>query len=157
MEGSSEVQQLLDIEAIKRLKALYCHCVAIEDWKTFETLFTEDLQFISPNGMVREPRSGFMAFHRENIQIPKLWGVIRCYTPIITLTGTDTAEGIWGLDDLHIWPGNDEVRVGHRGYGHYYEKYVRMPEGWRFKQIKVEFERMEPLEGGFGSVPAKAN
>lgn len=148
------VQRLLDIDEIKRLKGIYCHCVAIEDWATFETLFAEDLRFISPNGMVREPRSGFMAFHRESIQKTGLWGVVRCHTPIITITGRDSATGIWGLDDTHVWPGYEGPRVGHLGYGYYDEEYVREPGGWRFKQIKVVVSRTDPLEGGFAPTAA---
>jgi hypothetical protein len=144
------LKQLLDIEEIKQLKARYCMCVAREDWKTFESLFAVDLQFISPNGVVREPRSGFMQFHKANIQDPKLWGVVHCYTPIITITGPDTATGIWGMEDVHIWPGSKSPQVGHHGYGHYHEQYIRLNDGWRFKQIKVVYDRMDPLGGGFG-------
>jgi uncharacterized protein (TIGR02246 family) len=144
------VQRLVDIEEIKQLKARYCMCVAKEDWQTFETLFAEDLQFITTDGTIHEPRSGFMAFHKKNIQQAKLWGVIHCYTPLITLTGANTATGIWAMEDFHVWPGTEGHRVGHHAYGHYHEEYVRLPDGWRFKQIKVVTDRMYPLEGGFG-------
>lgn len=148
------VQRLLDIEAIKQLKGRYCICVAKEDWKTFETLFIEDLEFVTPtNGVTLTPRSTFMAFHKTNLQDPKVWGVVRCFTPIITITGTDTATGIWGMEDVHIYP-NTEPHVGHHGYGHYHEQYVRQPEGWRFKRIEVVYDRLDPLEGGF-SPPAQ--
>ena len=40
------VQQLLDIEAIKQLKARYCNAVALKDWDTFFSLFAEDLEFV---------------------------------------------------------------------------------------------------------------
>ena len=146
------IQQLLDIEEIKKLKGIYCYSVAKEDWKTFESLFAEDLVFVSPGGSPLVSRRVFMEFHKKNIQAPKLWGVVRCHTPIITITGADTATGIWALDDLHIWPGSEGPRVGHRGYGHYYEEYIRLKEGWRFKRIEVINERMDPLEGGFGQM-----
>lgn len=144
------VQRLLDIEEIKQLKGRYCICVAKEDWKTFESLFAEDLQFITTDGVVHEPRSGFMAFHKKNIQDPKLWGVVHCYTPIITITGPDTATGIWGMEDVHVWPGSEGPPVGHHGYGYYHEDYVRLHDRWRFKRIRVVTDRMDPLEGGFG-------
>ena len=53
------VQKLLDIEAIKQLKARYCLCVAKKDWQTFFTLFDEDLEFVQPDGSVQTPRSTF--------------------------------------------------------------------------------------------------
>ena len=144
------LQRLLDIEDIKQLKGRYCMCVAKEDWETFESLFADDLQFVTTDGTVHEPRSGFMAFHKKNIQDAKLWGVIHCNTPVITITGRDTATGIWGMEDLHVWPGSEGPRRGHHGYGHYHEDYVRLSDGWRFKRIQVITDRMDPLEGGFG-------
>jgi uncharacterized protein (TIGR02246 family) len=144
------IQQLLDVEAIKQLKARYCICVATEDWKTFESLFAEDLQFLTPDGEVHEPRSGFMAFHKKNLQDTKVWGVVHCYTPIITITGPDSATGIWGMEDVHIYPDIEGPQVGHHGYGHYHEDYVRLADGWHFKRIRVVYERMDPLAGGFG-------
>ena len=143
------VQQLLDIEAIKQLKARYCNCVALKDWDGFFSLFAEDLEFVQPDGMVHTPRSEFYAFHKKNLQETDVWGVLPCNTPIITITGPDTATGLWAMEDHHIYPG-DGPRVGHHGFGHYHEDYVRTEEGWRFKRIRVTYHRMEPLEGGFG-------
>jgi hypothetical protein len=148
------VQQLLDIEAIKQLKGVYCMCVANEDWDTFFTLFTQDLEFVTPSsGVTYTPLSEFYKMHKKGLQDPKVWGVVRCFTPQITITGTDTATGIWAMEDVHIYPGTDP-HVGHHGYGHYHENYIRTIEGWRFKRIEVRYNRMDPLEGGFGaSVP----
>lgn len=150
MMQDQSIQQLLDIEAIKQLKGLYCQCVAIEDWTTFFTLFTEDLEFVTPTeGVVYKTRSAFYAMHKKNLQDTKCWGVVRCYTPIITITGPDTATGVWAMEDVHIYPG-DGPKVGHHGYGNYYEDYVRTEDGWRFKRIQVKYNRLEPQEGGYG-------
>ena len=143
------LQRLIDIEAIKQLKGMYCRCVAIEDWATFMGLFTEDLEFVQPDGTVQKPRAAFEAFHKVNLQEPKVWGVVHCFTPMIEITGPDTAKGIWGMSDVHIWPGEEgPATVGHVGYGHYHEDYVRTADGWRFKRIQVIYERFEPMTGG---------
>jgi hypothetical protein len=147
--AEDRIQQLFDIEEIKQLKARYCLAVAREDWATFESLFAEELEFLTPDGEVHAPRSEFMKFHKANLQEPKLWGFLRCTSPIIDITGLDTATGVWQMEDVHIWPG-EGPRVGHHGYGHYHEDYVRLAEGWRFRRIEVIYTRMEPLEGGFG-------
>jgi uncharacterized protein (TIGR02246 family) len=143
------VQQLLDIEAIKQLKARYCMSVAKKDWNTFFTLFHEDLEFVQPDGTVHTPRSTFHAFHKKNLQETDVWGVVPCTTPIITITGPDTATGEWAMEDWHIYPGEGPHR-GQHGWGHYDENYVRTAEGWRFKRIQVTYHRFDPLEGGFG-------
>ena len=147
---SETIQQILDIEAIKQIKGTYCKCVGKEDWDAFFTLFTEDLEFVTPaNGAVFTPLSAFYAMHKKSLQDPKVWGVVHCYTPIITVTGANTASGVWGMEDVHIYPDTDP-HVGHHGYGFYHEDYVRTAEGWKFKRIEVIYDRMDPLEGGFG-------
>ncbi len=146
-----QLQELLEIEQIKHLKARYCTCVAKEDWPTFMSLFSEDLAFMTPDGTIYQPRSAFEKMHIRTLQEPKVWGVVHCYTPIIEITGENSAKGVWGMEDIHVWPG-DGPRIGHHGYGHYHEDYVRTTDGWKFKRIDVIYDRMDPLEGGFGGI-----
>jgi len=143
------IRLLLDLEEIKQLKARYCRFVAKEDWEGFKNLFTEDLQFITPDGTLHDGRAVFMAFHEESLEIPKVWGVVHCYGPEITVTGPDTARGVWAMEDVHIWPGGEGPPIGHHGYGYYHEDYARVEDGWRFKRIQVIYDRVDPLEGGF--------
>jgi len=142
-------EDLCAIEEIRDLKARYCYCVAHEDWAAFKALFTEDLQFTTPDGVLHDGREAFWAMHIEGLQKPKVWGVVRCFTHRITLSGPNAASGIWQMEDVHVWPTGEGPRVGHHGYGHYHEDYVRAPDGWRFKRIKVTYQRVDPLEGGF--------
>jgi len=123
--AEDQLQQLIDIEAIKELKAQYCVCVANEDWDTFFTLFAEDLEFVMPQGDSFTSRSAFYDVHKISLQDPKVWGVVRCFTPIITITGSDRAKGHWAMEDVHVWPPFEGPRVGHHGYGHYHEDYIR--------------------------------
>ncbi len=146
---SDPMQRLLDTEDIRRLKARYCHCVAHENWAEFMGLFTDDLVFVIPDGTVYDGLAAFKAMHIEMLQIPKVWGVVRCFTSQIDITGADTAKGVWQMEDVHVWP-SDGPRVGHHGYGHYIEDYVRLADGWKFRRIEVTYQRVEPLEGGFG-------
>jgi uncharacterized protein (TIGR02246 family) len=149
--ADAALQRLVEIEAIRQLKARYCYCVAHEDWTEFERLFAPELQFITPDGALYDGRKVFMAYHVEVLQKPKVWGVVRCFTSQIDITGPDAAHGVWQMEDVHVWPTGGDKRVGHHGYGHYHEDYVRSAEGWRFKVIRVTYERMEPLEGGFSA------
>ena len=74
------------------------------------TLFTDDLEFTTPsNGMVYTPLSEFYKMHKASLQDPKVWGVVRCFTPILKITGPDTATGNWAMEDVHIYPGTDPV------------------------------------------------
>ena len=144
------LQRLIDIEAIKQLKGMYCRCVAIEDWADVHgPVHRGPRPSSSPMAPNRHPRAEFEAFHKVNLQALKVWGVVHCFTPMIEITGPDSASGVWGMSDVHIWPGEEGApKVGHIGYGHYHENYVRTPNGWRFKRIQVIYERFEPMEGG---------
>jgi hypothetical protein len=142
-------ETLLLIEEVRNLKARYCWCVAHEDWTSFKALFTEDLQFTTPDGTLHDGLPAFWAMHIEGLQKPKVWGVVRCFTSQIEITSPETATGVWQMEDVHVWPTGPGPRVGHHGFGHYYEDYVRTPEGWRFRRIRVEYQRVDPLEGGF--------
>src|SRR5689334_4703955 len=113
-----DAETLLAIEEIRQLKARYCYCVANEEWPSFKALFTEDLQFTLPDGTLYDGREAFWAMHIESLQQPKVWGVVRCFTSQIALTGPDTAKGIWQMEDVHVWPTGSASRVGHHGYGH---------------------------------------
>ena len=110
------IQRLVDIEAIRQLKASYCRCVAIEDWRGFRDLFAPELQFIRPGGEVHDGRDVFMAYHEQTIQ-QGVWGVVHCYTSQIEITGPNSATGLWAMSDVHVWPGGDEGPTGHIGYG----------------------------------------
>ena len=44
MTLEQQVQRLLDIEAIKSLKARYFRCMDCKDWDGLEQCFTEDLE-----------------------------------------------------------------------------------------------------------------
>ncbi len=147
--AEDSVDRLLELEEIKQLKARYCRFVAKEDWKGFKNLFSEDLQFITPDGYMHDGREVFMAFHEESLQKPKVWGVVHVYSPEISMTGPHSAKGLWAMEDVHVWPGGDGPPVGHHGYGYYDEDYVRLADGWRFKRIQVIYDRVDPLEGGF--------
>lgn len=139
---TAEIQQILDIEAIKTLKAQYCLAVAKKDWKLFFELFADDLEFIQPNGSVYLSKAEFYANHKTNIQDMDAWGALSCTNPIITLTSKDTAEGIWSTDDYHVFPKNPELN--YHGFGHYYEDYVRTSHGWLFQRIEPIFHRIDP-------------
>jgi hypothetical protein len=59
------------------------------------------------------------------------------HSPEIVLDG-DTAQVIWAMQDRVVW-GPDrkfaDGNIGHTGYGHYHERYVRGADGrWRIAQ-----------------------
>ncbi len=56
------------------------------------------------------------------------------HMPEITLTGSDTATGIWAMEDYVDWGRGKAFR----GYGHYHEHYAKDPDaGWQITNLKL--------------------
>jgi hypothetical protein len=72
--------------------------------------------------------------------------------PEITITGRDSATGVWAMFDYLTFPGGDPPR-GLRGYGHYHEEYARDDGAWRIRRLTLTRLRVDPLEGGFPALP----
>jgi hypothetical protein len=148
------VQGLVDIEEIKRLKARYLRYLDTQDWDAWSDVFTDDVDFqhdaqlVDPDG-TQGGRSTLVQFVSRNLEGATT--VHQAYSPDITLTGPDTATGIWGLADYVSFAG-EEPPKGFRGYGHYHEEYVRTRKGWRIKRVAITRLRIDALDGGFPAV-----
>lgn len=158
----SEMRQLRDIEEIKQLKARYFRFLDTKDWEAWRAIFTEDLEFIftesnlaldrsslditvASEGQVHRGRDSFVEWTIATSD--PITTVHGGHDPEITITGPDTATGIWGMTDYLEWPSDGPPR-GMRGYGHYHENYVRTADGWRVKRVVLSRIRVDALEGG---------
>ncbi|HEV7853903.1 MAG TPA: nuclear transport factor 2 family protein [Mycobacterium sp.] len=119
---------LLEIEAIKQLKARYCRLLDTKDWQAWRSLFSDD--FLSDTskagGKVIRGADEFVAFTRKGVRSQAT--VHQVHAPEIELTSPTTARGVWALEDI--------VRFGPavnlRGYGHYTETYEKVDGQWTF-------------------------
>ena len=117
---------LLEIEAIKQLKARYCRHLDTKDWQAWRSLFTDDfLSDTSPaGGKVIQGADDFVAFTRKSLRSQAT--VHQVHAPEIELTSATTARGAWALEDVvRFGPG-----VNLRGYGHYTETYEKVDGQW---------------------------
>jgi SnoaL-like domain len=134
------LQDLLDIEAIKQLKADYFYLMDTKRWEDWADLFTEDFQSDGPaaHDAGRDP---FVRFVQRLLN-----GVVSAHhgiTPVIEIVSETRARGRWAMfDDLRI-------PAGHRlwgttgptrrlGYGHYHEEYRREDDRWRISRMRLE-------------------
>lgn len=138
------LQTLVEIEAIRQLKARYFRFLDTKDWdgwtSVFEPQFEQEMvaEQISHNG----PREEFVAFVSQ-----ALAGVVTVHhghNPEIELTSPTTATAIWPFVD-RLKPGPDAPPGAPTltGYGHYHETYVKSAEGWRIKTQRVTRLRMD--------------
>ena len=130
-----DADTLVEIEAIKQLKARYCRYLDTKDWDAWRQIFTDD--FVSDTsaagGKVVEGADAFVAFVRRNLGKPSRPTVHQVHAPEIELTSPTTAEGVWALNDIvRLAPG-----VNLNGYGHYHETYVKADGRWLIKTSKL--------------------
>jgi SnoaL-like domain len=126
---------LLDIEAIKQLKARYCRFLDTKDWQAWRSLFSDD--FVGDTSEAGGRRvagaDAFVAFTRKNIGKPSQPTVHQVHAPEIELTSATTARGVWALNDI--------VRLAFGlnldGFGHYHETYEKVDGRWYITSSKL--------------------
>jgi uncharacterized protein (TIGR02246 family) len=145
--GEASLRTLLDIEEIKQLKARYFRCLDTKDGDAFAELFTADA-VMDADGYVEEGRDKILDFLTRILD--GVTTVHHGHMPEITITGPDTATGVWSMFDYLTFPVGEPPR-GLRGYGHYHEEYAREQGGWRIRRLTLTRLRVDPLEGGLPS------
>ena len=137
-----ELRALRDIEEIKELKARHCRLVDTKDWAGWaETCLTDDFHLDSTGG-VQDGRD--VVVESVSKALGSASTVHHVYTPEITLTGPDTASGVWPMEDW-IRLTIDGKPVAFHGCGHYHEEYVRTDQGWRIKSSVQTRLRIDPI------------
>lgn len=134
---------LVEIEAIKQLKARYCRLLDTKDWAAWRTLFADDfLSDTSPAGGKKiQGADEFVAFTRKSLRNQAT--VHQVHAPEIELTSPTTARGVWALEDVvRFGPG-----VNLRGYGHYHETYEKLDGQWRFTSSTLTRLREDVFNG----------
>jgi hypothetical protein len=134
-------ETLLVLEDIRAVKARYCRFLDTKDWAGLADLFTEDASLDVREDTGSEPFIG-----REALMVPIRHAVIdartahQVHSPEITLTGADSAQAIWAMQDRVVWSEGKSPLPGVRsitGYGHYHERYVRRDGVWRIASLKL--------------------
>jgi hypothetical protein len=118
---------LLEIEAIKQLKARYCRFLDTKDWVAWRGIFADDFRSDTSQagGKLIDGADDFVAFTRKNLGNRAT--AHQVHAPEIELTSPTTARGIWALEDVvRLGPG-----LNLRGYGHYTETYQKIDGYWR--------------------------
>jgi uncharacterized protein (TIGR02246 family) len=150
VDDGQAVQRLLDIEAIKQLKARYFRAIDQRRWDEFAAVFARDARLVVPEGdMVVDGRDEIAAAVSGALVGART--VHHGHMPEIEITGPDTARGIWAMFDHVDFGGADGAPVGITGCGHYHEEYVREDGAWRIARLELSRLRVDPLAGGFPS------
>ena len=118
--------------AISKLKSAYCRLLDTKDWAGWSALFTEDLRLdvSGSGGDVLVGRDVVVASVRGSIETTKT--AHQVHSPEIVIEG-DQARAVWAMQDRLIWEDGRTLT----GWGHYHERYVRTPDGWRIAEQKL--------------------
>jgi hypothetical protein len=136
-----------DLEAIRQLKARYFRLMDTKRWDELQRVFIDDadIDMTGEGSAHTSTAAQFVTLLRSMIE--EVVTVHHGHMPEIELTGSDTARGIWSMEDYVEFPqAADGSRVGLRGYGHYHEEYRRDRDGqWRIARLRLSRLRIDPL------------
>lgn len=137
------LQDLVEIEAIKQVKYRYLRGVDTRDWELLATTLTDDATSAYSSGKLSyEGRDAIIEFLRESMPEQDMLTSHKVHHPEITLTGPDTANALWALEDVVIIlsagltlrgaayyedrmrKADGEWRIAHTGYRRLYEEMV---------------------------------
>jgi hypothetical protein len=136
--------ELRDVLAIQQLKARYVRMVDAKDWDGFRGVFADDFRFESDD-FVRDGGDAFVAWVSKTLPADSST-VHHVFPGETTITGPDTAEAVWPMEDYVRRTVKGEL-VAFHGLGHYHETYVRTPGGWRIATSRLTRLRIDPLDG----------
>ena len=140
------VQRLVDVEAIKQLKARYFRFLDTKRWDDWGMVFATDVVMEVPEAdMVNNGRAEVVQTVSAALEGART--VHHGHMPEIEVTGAGTAHGTWAMFDYLEWPASaDGARVAMNGYGHYIEDYVSEEDGeWRISGTRLVRLRVDPI------------
>lgn len=141
----TNLEWLVELEAIYRLKHRRDHAVDQKDWDLYAQLHSDDYVAMSIGA---EPIiGGRAAADALAVQLANVTTVHHCHTPVIEFQDRNHATGVWAMEDNLFWKRNGE-KQWLRGFGFYHETYVRGADGqWRFTYRKLERTHAETSSG----------
>lgn len=118
-------------EAIKQVKYRYLRALDTKHWDDFAATLAEDVTADYGKSMGSDhtfsDRDSLVEFMRTSLP-GNLISEHRVNHPEITLTGPDSATGIWYLQDRVIMPDYNLMLIG---AAFYHDSYRRTADGWK--------------------------
>lgn len=140
----TDIEKLLAIEEIRKLKYRYCRAIDTADWDLFEELFTPDaVMDLSATGganvtgdRVRRSRDEIVGFISKTIS-PGAHALHRGHMGEIEVTSDSTAEAIWA-GEWDAWFAPENPLKERHGAGYYYENYEKVDGRWFISKIRID-------------------
>ncbi len=149
-EPDMTLDDLLEIEQIKRLKYRYLRCLDQKLWDDLAEVFTVDAVAAYSGGAYSfDGRDEIMRFLREAMGAETFLSTHRCHHPEIDITGPDSATGVWALDDVVVM---QEWDLTVRGSAFYDDEYRKVDGVWKISSTgyKRMYEEIQPRSNVVG-------
>ena len=137
------LQRLVEIEAIRQLKARYFRFVDTFDLDGWLTTFTDDVVCRYEKG-VRTPDKTWRFDGKEGLtdywtmNTSRVQSVHHGHMSEIDILSDTEAKAIWAMEDIVEF--TDALM---HGYGHYHEKYVKVDGEWLIKELHLTRLRVQ--------------
>jgi hypothetical protein len=142
--ASMTPEDLVEIEAIKRLKYQYLRGLDQKEWGDVEECFIEDATASYSGGKYAfDSRAEIMDFLTDAMGAETFLSSHRCHHPEIDLTSATTAVGTWALEDVVI---DTTWDITIRGAAFYTDEYVKVDGAWKIRATgyKRSYEEIQP-------------
>jgi hypothetical protein len=146
-----DLDDLVQLEAIRRLKYRYMRCVDLRLFDELAECFTEDATVSYNDGKwVRSGRDAIIELLRAGLP-PEVLSSHLAYHPEIDLHG-DTASATWALQD-HVL--NRRLNSTLHGAGYYTDEYRRVDGRWliSYTTYSRTFERRTSIDPAWEGAP----
>lgn len=121
-------QHLINIEAIKQLKARYFRALDSKEWELMKQCLSGDCVAKYDGGKYSfTGKEQIVDFFSQFMSDPELIFMHHGHHPEISLIDDNHATGIWYLQDKVIHTGNKTIL---EGAGFYYDKYINIDNTW---------------------------
>lgn len=144
MDGMSDLERLVAIDAIKHLKARRDIAVDTKDWATYEALHAPE-HYSHNYGEERRDGAKANADWVAKVLADAVT-VHHSHTPMITFELSTKASAIWGMED-NIFSKRDGQDTWLQGFGFYHETYEKRDGQWLFTSRRLERQKivMRPM------------
>lgn len=143
-----KLEELLDIEEIKNLRAKYCFLTDIaKDFDAVMDLFTKECS-VDFHILGAYPNREALAMFYKAVATRLTFSAHMLMNPIIRVTG-DSATGEWYLTCHATLEGKQATLL----LAHVFDTYEREEGVWKIKSIKYNFKYNTTYEDGWAKTP----
>ena len=137
-------QKLVELEALKQLKASYFYFMDTKQWDSWLALFAADVTLSWDTEVSTRGRDGGTnSFSgREAIAEHVVKGILdpattvhQGHTPLLEILSETEARGIWAMEDI-VYANSHRRSVVH-GWGHYHETYRKEDGAWKITSLHL--------------------